>query len=376
MPQVVWYCNSALRSRFGPRLRRDAADDTGMSDLLAALAAMTLGEVLLVAGVSKLADPSGSRRAVADFGVPSRFSPAVGLLVPVLELGTAAVLFSGYGARFAGLAAVTLLLAFAAAIAVNMARGRHPDCHCFGQLHSAPAGLRTLARNGLLALVAGLVTWRAWSGDAPLDWGELGAGTLAIALALSAFLTLLVVRGDLVVRLARRNESARRALDALETAVYRYRVARARRDEGLEVGASAPGFKLPSLHGDSVTLDDLLQHGHPVLLLFGDPTCVVCGELLPEAAAWHRSHASELTLAVITRGAPEENAAKIEGHPPDRVLFQAGHEVDGAFRLKGTPTAVLLSPDGSIASTPAAGADEIRELLSSTTTSSRAALTA
>lgn len=347
-----------------------------MSDLLVAVAALTLGEVLLAAGVSKLADPAGSHQAMADFGVPSRFAPVLGTLVPVLEVGSAGVLLSGAGARFAGPVAVALLLIFSTAIAVNVARGRHPDCHCFGQLHSAPAGLRTLVRNGFLLLVAGVVTWRAWSGDAPLDWGELGAGTLALALAFSAFLTLIVVRGDLVVRLARRNEFGRRRLDALESALYRYRVARARRQEGLEVGTPAPGFSLPSLRGETVTLDDLLRNARPVLLLFADPTCVVCGELLPEAAAWHERHGAEVTLAVITRGSPGESAAKVEGHPPERVLFQAAHEVDGAYRLDGTPTAVLLSPGGSIASTPAAGADEIRALVSSVATSSSAAVTA
>jgi hypothetical protein len=38
-----------------------------------------------------------------------------------------------------------------------MARGEAPDCHCFGQLHSESAGWRTLARNGLLAAIAGFV---------------------------------------------------------------------------------------------------------------------------------------------------------------------------------------------------------------------------
>ena len=33
-----------------------------------------------------------------------------------------------------------LLLAFVGGIAFNMARGNAPDCHCFGQLHSEPAG--------------------------------------------------------------------------------------------------------------------------------------------------------------------------------------------------------------------------------------------
>ena len=43
----------------------------------------------------------------------------------------------GYGFL---LPALVLLLLFVGGISYNVARGRSPDCHCFGQLHSAPAG--------------------------------------------------------------------------------------------------------------------------------------------------------------------------------------------------------------------------------------------
>jgi hypothetical protein len=32
--------------------------------------------------------------------------------------------------------------------------GHGPDCRCFGQLHSVPAGSKTLVRNGVLAALA------------------------------------------------------------------------------------------------------------------------------------------------------------------------------------------------------------------------------
>ncbi len=52
---------------------------------------------------------------------------------------------------------MALLSVFVVGITYNLARGRNPECHCFGQLHSAPAGWKTLARNGVLAAVAGFV---------------------------------------------------------------------------------------------------------------------------------------------------------------------------------------------------------------------------
>jgi len=42
---------------------------------------------------------------------------------------------------------VVLLLAFTAAIAVSLARGRAPDCNCFGRLSAGAVGRKTLLRN-------------------------------------------------------------------------------------------------------------------------------------------------------------------------------------------------------------------------------------
>ena len=36
--------------------------------------------------------------------------------------------------------ALALLLLFSGAVALALSRGHEPECHCFGQLHSAPAG--------------------------------------------------------------------------------------------------------------------------------------------------------------------------------------------------------------------------------------------
>ena len=71
---------------------------------------------------------------------------------------------AGTPGRLDGLAAagtLALLPSFIVAIGVSMARGRRPDCHCFGQLHSAPIGWPALARNALLSAMAGLVILKA-----------------------------------------------------------------------------------------------------------------------------------------------------------------------------------------------------------------------
>ena len=118
---------------------------------------LVLAAVLAAAGLAKLADRAGMRRALVDFGVPARFAPAVGALLPLAELAAAALLVPPATARWGALLALLLLAFFVAAIAVNLAEGRRPDCRCFGPLHSAPAGWPTLVRNVVLAAGAAFV---------------------------------------------------------------------------------------------------------------------------------------------------------------------------------------------------------------------------
>src|SRR3712207_3335387 len=120
-------------------------------------ARLLLAAVFVVAGIAKLADREGSRRAIVDFGVPSALAAPLGLLLPLGELVVAAALLPASTSWWGALGALALLSLFVAGISINLARGRKPDCHCFGQLHSAPAGWKTLARNAVLAAVAGLL---------------------------------------------------------------------------------------------------------------------------------------------------------------------------------------------------------------------------
>jgi hypothetical protein len=118
-------------------------------------------------------------------------------------------------AWWGALGALALLLVFVAAIGVSLARGRKPDCRCFGQLHSSPAGLHTLVRNTALAAVAAFVVLSgrddpgrsavAWVGDlSGLQIAAMVGGVLALALlALESVLLLNVLRqsGRLLLRL-------------------------------------------------------------------------------------------------------------------------------------------------------------------------------
>jgi hypothetical protein len=70
-----------------------------------------------------------------------------------------------------------------------------------------------------------------------------------------------------------------------------------------------------------------------------------------------------VTLALVSRGDPEENEVKASEHGLTNVL-QEDWEVSEAYEVKGTPSAVLISPDGKVASPVAGGAEGTSTLLS------------
>ena len=116
--------------------------------------------------MAKLADWADSRQGLIDFGVPAALATPFGILLPLAELAVAIFLIPAVTAWWGALGALALLLLFVSGVSFNLARGRKPDCRCFGQLHSAPAGWETLSRNGALAAVAGFILWEGYDGGA------------------------------------------------------------------------------------------------------------------------------------------------------------------------------------------------------------------
>ena len=319
------------------------------------MASFVLGARLLLAAVfataagTKLLDPLGSRRALADFGVPERALPAAVLLLPFAEAAAAVALVPRPTALWGALAALVLLGIFVAGIANAMRRGQAPDCHCFGQLHSAPAGRATLARNAALAAFAVVVLLE---GPGPALDGWVGARTAAelVAVGLGAAAAVLAA---LSVRLLLENRQLRRAVAAAPTAVR----------PGLPIGVAAPAFGLRRVSGETVTLEQLLTRGRPLALIFVSPDCGPCQTLFPEVERWQAALADRLTVAIVSQGTPEENRPVIEKHGISKVLLQEDSEVMTAYQLQGTPSAVVVSREGMIASNAAAGAFAVEALI-------------
>jgi thiol-disulfide isomerase/thioredoxin len=314
---------------------------------------LLLAGVFAFAGVAKLFDLPGSRRAMVDFGVPERAAPLAGLLLPLAELATAAALVLNPSARWGAIAALALLLAFSGGIANAMVRGRAPDCNCFGQVHSAPVGPWTLARNAVLAGLALILVLRG-PGPAIDDWvaDRTAAELVAIGAALAA-----LALAALSIQLRSENRKLRRDAAATPAEVPEPRELPKVEPEGLPVGTTAPNFTLADMmRGGTRTLESLLARGRPVVVQFIDPTCGPCERLLPAVARWQSALAERLTIAVVTSGSADDRPKwEEEGFGASELLLDESNEVFNAFRVRSMPTAIGISVDGTVASAPAGG---------------------
>jgi peroxiredoxin len=333
---------------------------------------VALALVFTAAAAGKLLDRSGSRRALADFGAPSRLVAPAAIILPAVELAIAVMLAISRFAHWGATAAFVLLLLFLGGVTNSLRQGLQHNCHCFGQLHSAPVNWWTAARNAAIAAAAAVVAVVAWGDRGGSGNGGSGEADLLILAAVAAVLLLTTLvqvvqrpperlrdlasthpRLQGVGRVARRYTSS---LDMRNTA----RVPR-----GLPSGAVAPGFSLARTDHTRVTLASLLAAGKPVVLYFSDPGCVPCVALLPAIARWQHTFESRLTIVVVTAGSVEANRAKNDAHALQNVLIQKGREVAEAYRIRSTPSAILVALDGRIASVLAIGEEAVTALVES-----------
>ena len=344
--------------------------------MLLLLARVVLAFIFGVAAWAKLTDPAGTRRSMADFGVPVTLSPLVAVLVPALEIACVVALLNASWAWWGALGALILLGIFMMAVAVNMALGRRPDCHCFGQLHVARAGWPTLYRNGVIAAVAAYPVSRG-----PGEVGMDGLTALQAAGRVSMDHPILVIWAVVVivagVWLYRSVPDTVPKHHWLEESPAGSSTAKAQTPPlravtpppavaELEVGTPAPAFALESLHGLTVSLDDLRRAGQPVLLIFTRTTCPACDSLLPDIGRWQREHVDRLVVMPVSKGGVEANLEKATPNNLVDVLLQQEDEVSSAYGIQILPSGVLIR-DGRIAGRYAEGPDGIRSMVADAT---------
>lgn len=343
-------------------------------------ARLVLAAVFLVSGVAKLLDLAGGKTAMRAFGVPESLSRPAAILLPIVEILVAVLLIPVETARWGAVLALALLLVFIVSIGYNLARGRKFECHCFGELTHSEIGRSTLVRNAVLAVIAAFIAVAGFGsnntvgpsvaeGLGGLDVFQWVILVLAIVIvaALAAIAWLLVhllgQNGRLLVRLDRIESALEDADIVLSDEDDEDEEDEDEEEEGLPYGAPAPAFSLSGLYGETMTLDALRAAEKPVMLIFSDPNCGPCNAMMGDVGKWQREHADKLNVAVISRGSLDENRNKKKQHNLTTVLMQKDNEVADAYMTYGTPTAVLVRPDGTIGSAAAGGADEIRTLV-------------
>ncbi|MCP9487510.1 MAG: redoxin domain-containing protein [Gaiellaceae bacterium MAG52_C11] len=341
---------------------------------LGLLASLSLAAVFAAAGIAKLADHSGTRTAVREFGAPRWLVGPLARVLPLAELAVAVLVLPASTRSLGVGGALVLLVVFSAAIATSLVRGRTPDCHCFGQLHSSPASWRTLMRNGILAGFGVLAVTGGIAGETPsVAWVAGLAGAEIAVLALGGATAVIAVLGTLAfVSLMRSYGGALLRLEAIERRLTDAGIELEEEDVppelGHEPGTPAPAFAGVDVSGKSVSLDDLLSPELPLLLLFTSPTCGPCDALLPDIAAWQAEHADRLTVAIADGGDRDASLAKAQEHDLERVIVDHELVIHEAYDAGGTPSAVLVAPDGTISSYVAPGAEWIERLLESVLT--------
>ena len=222
--------------------------------MVSVVACLCLGLVLLASAVLKLADPAGTRAALATYGIPAR-GVAWGALVAVeAELGVAVA--AGFDA--AAYAAAILLALFCGAQAVALASGRGgAPCACFGA--RGRISRASVARAALLAAAFAVLPLLPRTEPSTEGWLAIGLGAALLGL---------VALGVAVLALAREVGMLRIAMDprsgALEVP-----------HEGPEVGART-----------TLATRFELTPGRLGLAVFSSDGCGLCRSLEPEVRAF------------------------------------------------------------------------------------------
>ncbi len=334
-----------------------------------------LAAVFFIAGGAKLYDLEGSEKAAGDFGVPESLAKPVGIILPLAEIAIAVLLLPLGTAWYGGIAALVLLTVFTIGMSVQMAKGQTPDCHCFGQIYSEPVGKKSILRNVFLMLAAAVlvIAGRVSPGQSVTDLISDRAsreylisliGVLAIALVFS----LLAKQREMSAKLLEMQQE----IDTLQlvneaaataTAGHVHHEHMTSPDEGLPIGAVAPDFKLPDMKGRTVSFEQLMTAGRAMLFFFISPTCAPCKALLPEIGKWQEELLGKVDFIFVSSGSVEENAEKLYRLGGQIHLRQNKREVAELFKVRWTPTAVLVSAEGRIASRLAPGDAAIKDLV-------------
>lgn len=167
-----------------------------------------LAGIFLRSGLVKATELAAFRSAVANYQLlPQALEKPVAVTLPVAEIVAAVMLAAGVMPVVVAAALALLLMIFAAAIGVNLARGRKFDCGCAGTVAPQMISWRHVAADLTLAAVAAAVAlWppaaaELWLGPAGPAYAVPDGGAFPVlATVLVCLVMAAVLRRAVVVR--------------------------------------------------------------------------------------------------------------------------------------------------------------------------------
>lgn len=180
--------------------------------------------------------------------------------------------------------------------------------------------------------------------------------SVLVWIALAALLALVTWLGLALAAMLREHAALRERVDALEASIAEPL------DEGLPIGGRAPPWSITTPEGDTVTAASISGRRH--LLVFADPDCRACDDLVPEVA--RASADGALPPAVIVgRG---DRAAIPASWRASTVGVEHDRDVSEAFRVDVSPYVFVVDGDGAIVNSGGAvGLRDVEELVAAGT---------
>lgn len=324
---------------------------------------LALAAVFALAGVAKLMDIPGAEKAATDFGIPERLAKVYAVGLSVFEMLIAALLLLTLTSLFGAVLAAWLLIIFIAGMTYQVVNGNSPDCHCFGQLYSKPVSKFSIFRN-IVLLVLPIILVASGRRNQGIDIWEIRGEMIPVLLAI-VILLLIVVAINYLKKIADQQTVILRRIELLELVSNEGQMVQ--RDdagdpyEGLPIGARFPEFELPDISAGSVRLNELATGRKALLFLFVGPKCNPCGALVPEIGEWSGRLGDKAQIVLFSSGSAKDNEKKFGAD--GLVLLEKDRDIANAVGARWTPTALLVSPFGRVASHLAVGDNAIRALV-------------
>ncbi|WP_330213962.1 MauE/DoxX family redox-associated membrane protein [Pseudomonas sp. Z18(2022)] len=165
--------------------------------------ALAIAVLLASAATHKLRAPARFARQLADYQLlPEALTRPGARVIPVLELVIAFALLVPATRSWAAFSAAGLIVLYAAAIGINLWRGRRDiDCGCAGPDQAQPLRPILLLRNGALVAVALLACVSPIARDLGFFDGFVTVAASAVALLIYAAADGLLANSPLLLKL-------------------------------------------------------------------------------------------------------------------------------------------------------------------------------